>query len=64
MGSCEVPHNIFGPDQFNRYDVYLIQTDSQTPRQAKHIYRLNLWCICHSQEKILATTFLVSVISS
>ena len=42
MGSCEVPHNIFGPDQFNRYDVYLIQTDSQTPRQAKHIYRLNL----------------------
>ena len=30
----------FGPDGFSRFDVYRIQTNKQTPRQAKYIYRL------------------------
>ena len=33
----------FGPDRFSRFDVYWIQTDRQTNRQAKFIYRL----VCH-----------------
>ena len=37
-------HNKFGPDRFSRFDVYWIQTnkqsDKQTDRQAKFIYRL------------------------
>ena len=36
-------HTKFGPDQFNRFDVYWIQTNKQTNkqtyRQAKFIYR-------------------------
>ena len=27
------------PDRFSRFDVYWIQTDKQTDRQAKFIYR-------------------------
>ena len=38
LWSRNVPHK-FGPDQFNRFDVYRILTDRQTPRQAKFIYR-------------------------
>ena len=30
----------FRPDRFSRFDVYWIQTDKQTDRQAKFIYRL------------------------
>ena len=33
-------HKKFGPDRFSRFDVYWIQTDRQTDRQAKFIYRL------------------------
>ena len=33
-------HKKFGPDRFSRFDVYWIQTDKQTDRQAKFIYRL------------------------
>ena len=33
-------HKKFGPDRFSRFDVYWIQTDRQTNRQAKFIYRL------------------------
>ena len=36
-------HKKFGPDRFGRFDVYWIQTDKQTnrqtDRQAKFIYR-------------------------
>ena len=35
LGSCEVP---CGPDRFSRFEVYWIQADTQTDRQAK--YRL------------------------
>jgi len=39
-------HKKFGPDRFSRFDVYWIQTDrqtnKQTPRQAKFIYRLQM----------------------
>ena len=39
-------HKKFGPDRFSRFDVYWIQTDrqtnKQTDRQAKFIYRLNV----------------------
>ena len=31
----------FGPDRFSRFDVYWIQTDRQTDRQAKRIFRCN-----------------------
>ena len=34
-------HKKFGPDRFSRFDVYWIQTDRQTDRQAKFIYRLS-----------------------
>ena len=34
-----MPHPKFGPDQFSRFDVYWIQTNRQTPGQAKVIYR-------------------------
>jgi len=37
-------HKKFGPDRFSRFDVYWIQTnkqtDKQTNRQAKFIYRI------------------------
>ena len=33
-------HKKIGPDRFSRFDVYWIQTDKQTNRQAKFIYRL------------------------
>ena len=33
-------HKKFGSDRFSRFDVYWIQTDRQTDRQAKFIYRL------------------------
>ena len=29
----------FGPDRFSRFNVYWIQIDKQTDRQAMHIYR-------------------------
>jgi len=32
-------HKQFGPDRFSRFDVYWIQTNKQTDRQAKFIYR-------------------------
>ena len=32
-------HKKFGPDRFSRFDVYWIQTNRQTDRQAKFIYR-------------------------
>ena len=32
-------HKKCGPDRFSRFDVYWIQTNKQTPRQAKFIYR-------------------------
>ena len=39
-------HKKFGPDRFSRFDVYWIQTDrqtnKQTRRQAKFIYRCNV----------------------
>ena len=39
-------HKKFGPDRFSRFDVYWIQTDTQTnkqtDRQAKFIYRLHM----------------------
>ena len=28
-------HKKFGPDRFSRFDVYWVQTDKQTDRQAK-----------------------------
>ena len=40
LGSCEVP-NKFWPDRFSRFDVYWIQTNRKTNRQAKFKYRLN-----------------------
>ena len=41
-------HKKFGPDRFSRFDVYWIQTNRQTDRQAKFIYRcyiiiVSLW---------------------
>ena len=33
------PHTKFGPDRLSRFDVYWIQTNKQTDRQAKFIYR-------------------------
>ena len=35
-------HKKFGPDRVSRFDVYWIQTNRQTPRQAKFIYRLKI----------------------
>ena len=35
-------HKKFGPDRFSRFDVYWIQTDRKTDRQAKFMYRLRL----------------------
>ena len=38
-------HTKFGPDWFSRFDVYWLQkkqTNKQTPRQAKFIYRLDV----------------------
>ena len=35
-------HKKCGPDRFSRVDVYWIQTNRQTPRQAKFIYRLEI----------------------
>ena len=35
-------HKKFGPDRFSRFDVYWIQTNKQTNRKAKFIYRLLL----------------------
>ena len=32
-------HTKCGPDRFSRFDVYWIQTDRQSDRQAKFIYR-------------------------
>ena len=32
-------HKKFRPDRFSRFDVYWIQTNKQTDRQAKFIYR-------------------------
>jgi len=29
----------FAPDRFSRFGIYLLQTNKQTPRQAKFIYR-------------------------
>ena len=34
-------HKKFGPGQFSRFEVYWIQTDKQTPKQAKFIYRFS-----------------------
>ncbi len=34
-------HTQFGPDRFSRFDVYWIQTNKRTDRQAKFIYRLH-----------------------
>ena len=43
-------HKKFGPDRFSRFDVYWIQTNRQTDRQAKFIYRWNtlyrFLCFC------------------
>ena len=40
-------HKKFGPDRFSRFDVYWTQTDKQTnrqtDRQAKFIYRYIRW---------------------
>ena len=38
-------HKKFGPDRFSRFDVYWIQTNRQTDRQAKFIYRCILCTI-------------------
>ena len=38
LESLDVPKK-FGPDRFSRFDVYWIQTNKQTNRQAKFIYR-------------------------
>ena len=35
-------HKKFGPDRFSRFDVYWIQTDRQTDRQAKSVYKFSL----------------------
>ena len=47
-------HKKFGPDRFSRFDVYWIQTNRQTDRQAKFIYR---WInVCTEwKEKILTS---------
>ena len=34
-------HKKFGPDRFSRFHVYWIQTNKQTDRQVKFIYRCN-----------------------
>jgi len=34
-------HKKFWPDRFSRFDVYWIQTNKQTDRQAKFIYRFS-----------------------
>ena len=34
-------HKKFGPDRFSRFDVYWFQTNKQTDRQAKFIYRFD-----------------------
>ena len=39
LESRDVLHKIW-PDRFSRFDVYWIQTNIQTDRQAKFIYRL------------------------
>ena len=37
---CHVrSHTNFGPDRLSRFDVYQLQTNKQTDRQAKYIYR-------------------------
>ena len=38
-------HKKFGPDRFSRFDVYWIQTNKQTNRQAKFIYRSSNLCL-------------------
>ena len=35
-------HTKFGPGRFSRFDVYWIQTNKQSPRQDKFIYRFSL----------------------
>ena len=39
LGSCEVQQKI-GPHRFSCFDVSWLQTNKQTPRQAKYIYRI------------------------
>ena len=36
-------HKKIGPDRFSRFDVYWTQTDKQTDRQDKFIYRLYVY---------------------
>ena len=45
LGSREIPQKI-GPDRVSRFDVYWIQTDKQTNKQAKFIYRY-----CRDEER-------------
>ena len=50
-------HKKFGPDRFSRFDVYWIQTNRQTDRQAKFIYRFHL-CNYNYNEQILFIKFI------
>ena len=44
------PAKKLGPDWFSRIDVYWIQTDQQTDRQANYIYRYKYTRICRDKQ--------------
>ena len=46
-------HKKFGPDRFSRFDVYWIQTNRQTDRQAKFIYRFRVCSFSQKQKRII-----------
>ena len=61
-----ISHTKFGPDRFCRFDVYWIQTNKQTDKQAKFIltYMINKsidFCV-HEREQTFRTSerYLVS----
>ena len=50
-------HKKFEPDRFSRFDVYWIQTNGQTDRQAKFIYRLALEGASRPSSKLIVNMF-------
>ena len=47
----------FGPDRFSRFDVYWIQTDRQTLKQAKNIEELALEGASRPSSKLIVNMF-------
>ena len=45
-------HIKFGPDRFNRFNVYLIQTNKHTDRTSQHIYRLTKNIILENEKRL------------